>query len=95
MSNINFFRVLQNFTATAEADTDWPTLTCSLELGDFSAAGTGHIFPNYSSFKNYGGLYHQQTAIGSRYQDDNNMVHYMYTSWIGTSSFSESRLTTF
>ena len=89
MSNINFFRVLQNFTANAEADTDWPTLTCSLELGDFSAAGAGNIFPNYSSFKNYGGLYHQQTAIGSRYQDDNNMVHYMYTSWFGTSSFSD------
>ena len=89
MSNINFFRVLQNFTANAEADTDWPTLTCSLELGDFSAAGTGHIFPNYSSFKNYGGLYHQQTAIGSRYPGDGNMVHYMYTSWFGTSSFSD------
>jgi hypothetical protein len=89
MSNINFFRVLQNFTANAEAETVWPTLTCSLELGDFSTAGTGHIFPNYSSFYNYGGLYHQQTAIGSRYPGDGNMVHYMYTSWFGTSSISD------
>ena len=89
MSNINFFRVLQNFTATSDQDMVWPTLTCSLELGDFSAAGAGNIFPNYSSFKNYGGLYHQQTAIGSRYPGDGNMVHYMYTSWFGTSSFSD------
>ena len=90
MSNINFFRVLQNFTATSDQDMVWPTLTCSLELGDFSAAGAGNIFPNYSSFKNYGGLYHQQTALGARYPaDEDGVVHYMYTSWFGTSSLSD------
>jgi hypothetical protein len=89
MANQNFFRVMQGGTWQVTSEADWPVLTCQLELGDFATA-TPAQFPNYQSFKNYSGLYHQQQAINSRYDGgDASLVHYMYTSWWGTSSFSD------
>tara|TARA_B100000902_G_scaffold104039_1_gene106272 strand:+ start:7487 stop:8668 length:1182 start_codon:yes stop_codon:yes gene_type:complete len=89
MANQNFFRVMQGGTWQVSSEADWPVLTCQLELGDFATA-TPAQFPNYQSFKNYSGLYHQQQAINSRYNgNDGSLVHYMYTSWWGTSSFSD------
>lgn len=86
MANVNFFRVMQNFTTNDGGSS--PILTCGLQLANFNLDPVSH--KDYNNFRSYGKSYFNNLALGFKDNGDGNATHFLYTSWYPTGSAAQT-----